>query len=221
MQNINLRRNLRVALMGTLALGVATAAWAGATSTKITSRASISSGVHLVPDGAPLDGSLDPRAETFFRDKVTSNSNESWSFKANYNVVSANRTTIVQFLQADPTQSGADLRKPVMFLTAFKSNGNVSICNGNPSSFSGCSGTSWSGLSSNFTISMSGTGKSASVTIGGTKKTVSLIRTPAGVSRTNGTLELRWGAYHHHKNNSGALSKAEIGVSGITETGFD
>jgi hypothetical protein len=204
-------------------LGMTGTAWAGATATKITSQSSISStGVHKVPDTAPFDGSLDPRAETYFTNKVTSNSTEKWSFKANIFVSSANRTTIVQWLQRNPDLSGADLRKPVMFLTATKkSNGKLFICNGNSTSISGCnSGQYWDDVADGFLIEMSGDGKSASVKIGGTSKTLSLIKTPAGVVRDKGDLELRWGAYHHDTDSTGAKSTAQVRVYNITDTGF-
>ncbi len=206
-----------------LTAGAATAVWAGATSTKITSQSSISStGVHKVPDGAPFDGSLDPRAETFFSDKVTSNSNENWSFGATYFITSAKRTSITQWLQADPQQSGGNARKPVMFLTATKqSNGQYFICNGNSTNASSCGGAEWSNVPASFKITMSGNGKSASVNIDGTTKTISLIKTPSGETRNNGTLELRWGAYHHDTDGSGAASTAQVRVHNITETGFN
>ncbi len=217
------RAMLKYAVAALVTAGAATAVWAGETSTKITEDSSISgTGVHKVPDNAPFDGSLDPRAETFFKDKVTSNSNESWSFKATYFISSAKRTTVAQFLQTDSTQSGADLRKPVMFLTATKqSDGNYFICNGNSTNASGCAGVTWSDVPASFTLDMSGTGKSATVKIAGTSKTVSLIQTPSGVSRKNGTLELRWGAYHHDTDSGGAASTAQVRVYNITETGFD
>jgi hypothetical protein len=226
MKNNNMRRSLRVALMGTLALGAATAVWAGTTATKITSDSgtndpSISSdGVHKVPKSADFEGSLDPRAETYFTDKVTSNSTEKWSFKANYFVSSAKRTTIAQWLQRDPSKTGADLRKPVMFLTAYKgSDGKLSICNSNSSTASGCN--LWTGVPDGFLLDMSGDGKSAKVTINGQTKTLSLIKTPSGIDRTNGDLELRWGAYHHDTDSNGAASTAQVRVYNISETGFD
>lgn len=202
---------------------ISTAAYAAATSTKITTNSSISSrGVHKVPVNAPKDGKLDPRAEAFFIDKVTSNSNESWSFKATYFITSAKRTTITQLLQTDPSQPGANQRKPVMFLTATKqSNGKYFICNGNSSSATSCSTAEWTNVPQSFTIEMSGTGKSASVKINGTTKTVSLIKTPSGENRKNGSLELRWGAYHHDVSNNKAASTAQVRVYNIKETGFD
>ena len=202
---------------------ISTAAYAAATATKITPQSSISStGVHKVPQNAPKDGSLDPRAETYFTDKVNSNSNESWSYKATYYITSAKRTTITQWLQNDPSQSGANQRKPVMFLTATKkSNGNYFICNGNSTSASSCAGAEWDNVPQSFTIDMSGTGKTASVKINGSTKTISLIQTPSGESRTNGTLELRWGAYHHDVANNVAASTAQVRVYNITSSGFN
>lgn len=202
---------------------ISTAAYAAGMGTKITSRSSISStGVHKVPQNAPKDGSLDPRAETFFTDKVTSNSNEAWSFKATYYITSAKRTSITQWLQNDPSKSGADQRKPVIFLTATRqSNGQYFICNGNSSNATSCTGAEWTNVPQSFTIEMSGNGKSASVKINGSTKTLSMIRTPSGESRTSGNLELRWGAYHHDVSNNVAASTAQVRVYNITSSGFN
>lgn len=199
-----------------------TSAWAASTATKITSMSSKSStGVHKVPNNAPFDGNLDPRAETYFTNKVNSNSNESWSFKANIYVTSARRTSVAQWLQHDPSTSGADARKPVVFLTVTKkSNGKLFICNGNSTSPTSCNGVSWNNIPAGFLLEMSGNGKTASVKINGSSRNVSMTVTPAGVSRTNGTLEMRWGAYHHNTDSDGAKSTAQVRVYNITSSGF-
>jgi hypothetical protein len=210
------------------AVGIATAALA-ASSTSDTRGGSISSGTHKVEDNAASTDSNDPRAETYFNDRLDTNSaRNNGVYTASYDVVSAYRTTIGQVLHCNDDLD--DKCKPVVFLTAYKdSKGKVKLCTNDcrPSD----AGNFTTTPDSTFKVKIEASTSSAKVTVSdGTYSQNKTINYPSDRAN-NGNYTMRFGVYHHHTgrydySNDGAVrprsewpknpkafSKAEVKVT--------
>eukprot|EP00737_Agarophyton_chilense_P001725 gb/GEZJ01001940.1/.p1 GENE.gb/GEZJ01001940.1/~~gb/GEZJ01001940.1/.p1 ORF type:complete len:214 (-),score=17.13 gb/GEZJ01001940.1/:1976-2617(-) len=187
------------------------------TRTRTTSRCTIDSrGVHKCPKDAPEESNgLEPRAETYFTQKIPVTTEEmNFEFTANYFVSSVKRTTIAQLLNEDLTNS--DKYKPVLFIVAWKkSNGNLKLC-----MFESCKHT-WDDVTAGFRMSIKASGKRAQVVVAGrAQKTFDLVRPLNGAYRPRGAQQMRWGTYHHDISNKKAASEARVRVYNIDSRGF-
>lgn len=175
-----------------------------------------SSGVHKCPSGAAEEtNGLDPRAETFFASKIpVSEGSHKYEFEANYFVTSATRTTILQLLNQDRTDS--DVHKPVLFVVAWKQDdGNLKVC-----MFESCKYV-WDDVPPGFRLRLKASGTNALLSIAGRSSVgFDLVSPLNGANRPNGAQELRWGVYHHDISDGRAASPAQVRVYNIDSSGF-
>ncbi|NJM49961.1 MAG: hypothetical protein HC843_03015 [Sphingomonadales bacterium] len=194
---------------------------------------SINNGVHLVNKDSKSTDSNDPRAESHYSEGLTSNSSTNeGTFTADYNVVSAHRTTIAQVLHCNSDL--ADKCRPVLFLTVYKKDGKVTLCSKDCGPNNAGFGTT---PDSTFKVTITASRSSATVKVTDTNFSKSSTVTYPTDRANNGNYTMRFGAYHHHTgrydwsqssaparpkadwpNPPKAFSKAEIGVSNASWT---
>jgi hypothetical protein len=193
----------------------------------------ISSGTHKVEKDAFSTDSHDPRAETYYSESLNDKSStDQGKFSADFNVVSAHRTTIAQVLHCNNDLT--DKCRPVVFLVGYKSNGKVKLCSKDCGPDSAGFTTT---PDSSFKVEISASRSQATVKITDGRYSESETITYPSDRANNGTYQLRYGAYHHHtgrydwsKSNAPArpredwpnppkaFSKAEVTVSNASWT---
>lgn len=161
---------------------------------------------HIVPASigktvGSLEASLDPRAESFFSRRITRDFGKTVTFEADYNVVTATRTTIMQTLLVNDNAQGSDRFFPGVFVTATRTTNSagrtiVKLYAENPERefanlqpFLTLTGTTV------FTLRVQSNGNSATVFVNGTRQ--------YSQSFSNNThVTFRYGAYHHSAGDS-------------------
>lgn len=156
---------------------------------------------HVVPSrigkvSGSRESSLDPRAESFYSERIPRNGEANVRFEANYNIIRATKTTIMQTLLVNTRTSGSGRFFPGVFITVTKTfdrrrrpiirlyRENPEGSNANLAPFQTIRGTS------SFNLKVETNGSSATVYVNGSRK---YSQSFSG----NTDVQIRYGAYHH------------------------